>query len=139
MGGGEVWSYPVYRFETEWSMDRVASDTWQVKTTVWMADMDVPPNFVGTRPYPGADGKTFTYSLQGNPRNPSDGEWTGNSRSGRFSHPGRIWYPEATVRNGDRDLVSPGLDRQTVANIIAGSDGTAVRATTPAPAAGSRP
>ena len=57
-------------------------------------------------------------------RDPSDGAWTGASRAGRFAHPGRIWYPEPLVRNADRELVSPGLDRQTVANIINGSDGS---------------
>jgi hypothetical protein len=124
MGGGEVWSYPVYRFETEWAPDPVEADTWRVKTTVWMADMDVPANFVGVKPYPSAAGKTFEYTLTGDPRNPTDGAWTGASRGGRFSHPGRIWYPDAVARNEDRELVSPGLDRQTVINILAGSDGS---------------
>jgi hypothetical protein len=91
-----------------------------------MADMDVAANFVGSKPYPGLAGKTFEYTLQGDPSDPASGAWTGASRSGRFAHPGRIWYPEATVRNGDRELVSPGLDRQTIANILAGSDGSDV-------------
>jgi len=124
MGGGEVWSYPVYRFESEWAPDPIESDVWRVRTTVWMADMDVPANFVGTRPFPGQAGKMFEYTLVGDPRAPSDGAWTGVSRSGRFAHPGRIWYPEPLVRNGDRELVSPGLDYQTVSNILAGSDGS---------------
>jgi hypothetical protein len=95
-----------------------------------MADMDVAPNFVGTKVYPGPAGKTFEYTLQGDPTNPDDGAWTGASRSGRFAHPGRIWYPEPTVRNDqERVLVSPGLDRQTIANILAGSDGSDVTPT----------
>ena len=102
MGGGEVWSYPVYRFESSWSMDPVEQGLWHVKTTVWMADMDVPPGFIGTKPYPGPDGKTLEYTLRDDPRHPTDGAWTGASQSGRFSHPGRIWYPEATVRNAER-------------------------------------
>jgi len=126
MGNGEVWSYPLYRFESQWSVDAVDAEVWHVKTTVWMADMDVASNFVGSKPYPGPAGKTFEYTLQGDPTNPSSGAWAGASRSGRFAHPGRIWYPEPTVRNGDRDLVGPGLDRQTVANILAGSDGSDV-------------
>jgi hypothetical protein len=126
MGDGEFWSYPVYRFESQWSVDAADAELWHVKTTVWMADMDVPPNFVGTRPYPSTTGKTFEYTLQGDPRDPTTGAWTGASRSGRFAHPGRIWYPEATVRNDERDLVSPALDRQTIANILAGSDGSDV-------------
>src|SRR5205807_3392419 len=38
------------------------------------------------------------------------------------------------IRNTDRDLVSPGLDRQTIANILAGSDGRDVTPTPVAPA-----
>jgi hypothetical protein len=144
MGNGEVWSYPLYRFDSQWSLDPLDPEVWHVKTTVWMADMDVAPNFVGTKPYPGPAGKTFEYTLQGDPHDPTSGAWTGASRSGRFAHPGRIWYPEATVRNGDRELVSPGLDRQTIANILAGSDGSDVLdvpLVTPAvrPAAAPRP
>jgi hypothetical protein len=124
MGGGEVWSYPAYRFESEWAMDPDVPGVWRVKTTVWMADMEVPTNFVGLKPFPGPGGKTFEYTLDGDPREPSGGAWTGASRQGRFAHPGRIWYPEPLVRNLDRELVSPALDRETVANIIAGSDGS---------------
>jgi hypothetical protein len=101
-------------------MDAADEALWHVTTTVWMADMDVAPNFIGIKPYPGAAGKTFEYALYGDPRHPDDGIWTGASVRGRFAHPGRIWYPEATVRNDERELVSPGLDRQTIADIIAG-------------------
>ncbi len=129
MANGEVWSYPVYRFESHWTQDATLEGQWRASTTVWMADMDVPANFVGTKPYPGAAGKVFTYMLQGDPRDPSDGAWIGASKTGRFAHPGRIWYPESILRNNeDRDLVSPGLDRKTIANIIAGSDGSDVTA-----------
>jgi hypothetical protein len=124
MANGEAWSYPVYRFESEWTADAQDDTRWHVTTTVWMADMNVPPNFVGTRPYPGPAGKTFQYDLIGNPKHADDGEWTGASRSGRFSHPGRIWYPAARVRNDERELVSPNLDRETLGNIIAGRDNT---------------
>jgi hypothetical protein len=131
LGGGEVWSYPVYRFSSEWSPDAAEADVWHVTTTVWMADMDVPVDFVGTRPFPSATGKTFEYTLRGDPRNPGDGAWTGTSKSGRFAHPGRIWYPEPLVRNAARELVSPGLDRQTVANILSGSDGSGLAGSAP--------
>jgi hypothetical protein len=86
--------------------------------------MEVPPNFVGLKPFPGPAGKTLEYTLEGDPRDPTGGAWSGASQRGRFAHPGRIWYPEPLVRNLDRELVSPGLDRETVANIIAGSDGS---------------
>jgi transglutaminase elicitor len=131
MGQGEVWSYPAYKFESHWTADPTQEGVWRVTTTVWMADMDVSANFVGTKVYPSAAGKTFEYTLQGDPLAPDDGAWSGASRVGRFAHPGRIWYPEPTVRNTERDLVSPGLDRQTIANILAGSDGTDL---TPTPA-----
>jgi hypothetical protein len=130
MGNGEVWSYPAYRFDSHWTPEADHEGVWHVTTTVWMADMDVSPNFVGTKPYPSVAGKTFEYTLQGDPMNPDDGAWSGPNRAGRFAHPGRIWYPEPTVRNADRDLVSPGLDRQTIANILAGSDGSDI---TPSP------
>lgn len=128
LGGGEVWSYPVYRFSSRWQLDPDEGAVWHVTTTVWMADMNVAPDFVGTRPYPSAAGKVFTYTLTGKPTSPDGGEWTGASKSGRFAHPGRIWYPEPLVRNDERDLVSPGLDRETLANILAGSDGTPAEA-----------
>lgn len=118
LGGGQVWSYPVYRFDATWGPDPLVPDVWHVTSTVWMADMDVPVNFVGTKPYPGPQGQTFEYTLQGDPRNPTDGSWTGGSGRGRFAHPGRIWYPEPTLRNTDRELTSPNLDLQTVENIL---------------------
>jgi hypothetical protein len=118
LGDGQLWSYPAYRFESEWGLDPETPGSWRVKTTLWMADMDVPLNFVGTKPYPGANGQTFEYVLYGDPRNPDGGVWTGGSGRGPFAHPGRIWYPEPKLRNMDRDLVSPGLDHQTVQDIL---------------------
>jgi hypothetical protein len=120
LGGGQVWSYPVYRFESEWSPDAGPDDVWHVTTTVWMADTNVPTSFVGTRPYPNPAGMTFTYDLRGDPRHPDDGTWTGASAYGGSAHPGRIWYPDAKVRNDTRDLVSPGLDRTTIGDILNG-------------------
>jgi hypothetical protein len=117
MGGGEVWSYPLYRFATQWAPDEVQDGVWHVTTTVWMADMAVAPNFIGTQPYPGPAGQTFTYDVYGDPRHPDDGAWTGSSSSGRFAHPSRIWYPDARVRNPDPRLVSPGLDYDVLATL----------------------
>jgi hypothetical protein len=118
MGGGEVWSYPVYRFESSWRMDPDIADRWRVTTTVWMADMNVPVGFVGLRAYPGAAGKTFEYTLDGDPWDPTTGTWTGASASGRFAHPGRIWYPNATAQNLDGEWISPHMDRGTLENIL---------------------
>jgi len=80
--------------------------------------MSVPADFMGTRPYPGPNGKTFTYDLRGDPRHPGDGDWTGSSANGRFAHPNRIWYPDARVRNPDPRLVSPGLDREVISTLL---------------------
>jgi Transglutaminase elicitor len=117
-GGGEVWSYPLYRFESEWTADDEEPDLWHVETTVWMADMNVSPTFVGVRPFPSERGLKLTYDLAGDPHKPYYGEWTGDSVSGRFGHPSRIWYPDGVVRNTNRDLVSPGLDRDTIASLL---------------------
>jgi hypothetical protein len=119
MGQGEVWSYPVYKFESEWRMDPDTIGLWHVTTTVWMADMDVPASFVGLQLYPGPAGKTFEYTLEGDPRQPAGGEWTGSSRAGRFAHPGQIWYPDPKLRNVDRELTSPELDLSTIHSILA--------------------
>jgi hypothetical protein len=77
---------------------------------------------VGLKPYPGPAGQTFEYVLHGDPRDPTGGAWTGKSESGRFAHPGRIWYPEPRARNLDRQLASPTLDRETIANILGSMD-----------------
>lgn len=120
LGGGEVWSYPLGQFESEWAPDAVEDGLWHVTTTVWLADMNVPADFVGTRLYPGEAGKTFTYDVHGDPRQPTDGVWTGASADGRFAHPGRIWYPRAgaSAESSTRELVSPGLDRNTLAALL---------------------
>lgn len=95
MGGGEVWNYPVYAFRTEWGPHPTQPDVWEVTTTLWMADAERPADFVGTYPYGGENGKTFTYTLFGDPLDPTGGAWTGASASGRFAQPGKLWYPDA--------------------------------------------
>lgn len=122
LGGGEVWSYPAYRFESAWSADPRQAAIWQVRTTVWMADMEVPPDFIGTRPFPSPSGKVFEYTLVGDPRSPESGEWSGRSagRTPGFSRPGLVWYPEPSVRNLDRELASPDLELAVIREIAAG-------------------
>jgi hypothetical protein len=118
MGGGETWSYPAYRFTSSWKMDPVVPYRWQVTSTVWMADMNVPTGFVGVRTYPGPAGKTFEYTLDGDPWDPTTGAWTGASAQGRFAHPGRVWYPDASSQNLDAQWISPHVDRGTLENIM---------------------
>ena len=127
MGRGETWSYPVYRFTSSWQMDPDVVGRWQVRTTVWMADMDVAPGFVGVRPYPGPAGKSFEYTIEGDPWDPTTGWWTGPSAQGRFAHPGRIWYPDPTTQNLDNHWISPDLDRGTLENILGRRLGQAAR------------
>jgi hypothetical protein len=117
-GNGEVWSYPLYRFESQWTADDEQPDLWHVQTTVWMADMNVSPTFIGTRPFPSDRGLTLTYNLRGDPRNPRGGDWTDESPSGRFIHPNRIWYPDGRLRNSDPRLVSPELHRDILAVLM---------------------
>ena len=125
LGGGETWSYPLDSYQSEWAPDAVEDGLWHVSTTVWMADMNVPPNFVGVKPYPGDAGKVFTYDLRGDPRHPTGGEWTGRSNAGPFAHPGQIWYPKpGSPSPARRELVSPALDRQTLDNILAADEGS---------------
>jgi hypothetical protein len=134
LGGGEVWSYAVYGFQTEWAPDAARDELWHVTTTVWLADTNVPTGFVGTRPYPDPSGKQFTYDLVGDPRHPSSGAWTGASQAGRFAHPNRIWYPNAVARNDQRELVSPALDRATIYAILSSADLDSRAPALPAPA-----
>jgi hypothetical protein len=118
MGGGEVWSYPAYGFESTWTPDPTVPYRWRVRTTLRMADMEVPIEFVGTRPYPGPNGKVFEYTLDGDPENGEAGNWIGPSASGRFAHPGRVWYPSPAHQNLDRQWISPEIDRGTIMNIL---------------------
>jgi hypothetical protein len=118
MGGGELWSYPVYKFDAAWGPDPVVPDRWHVTARIWMADMDVAPDFVGMKPYPASEGKLFTYTLDGDPLDPDGGSWEGPSASGRFAHPGRIWYPDQDHRNLDQEWTSPALDYDTIEKIL---------------------
>lgn len=116
--GEEVWSYPVYRHETAWAPDPVAPGVWHVRATLWMANPNVAPDFVGLQEYPRPEGQVFEYVIEGDPRNPSGGAWVGASERGRFARPGRIWYPEPRVRNLGQQLASPGLDRAVIGRIL---------------------
>lgn len=118
LGGEEVWSYPVYRFETAWRPHPDWPGVWQVTTTLWMAESNVAPDYLGLKPYPGEGGKKLEYLVEGDPRNPTDGQWTGTSLAGRMARPGRIWYPDPGARNLEKQLVSPDLDRGVIDRIL---------------------
>ncbi|MBV8719615.1 MAG: hypothetical protein JOZ65_31470 [Chloroflexi bacterium] len=116
--GGEVWSNPVYRFDTQWVPDSVEAGLWHVETTVWMADSDVPPDLVGIKPFPGPAGQVLRYDLYGDPQDPTDGTWGTKTAADRLGPPSRIWYPSASLRNPQRALVSPALARSTSESIL---------------------
>jgi hypothetical protein len=107
--GDEIWSYPAYKFRLVMGPDPLVPGRWHVRATVWFAAGDVAPGFVGTKPWPGPEGKLFEYFVTGDPRNPIDGAWEGNSVSGFYGHPRYIWYPDPSFRNEPRVLTSPGL------------------------------
>jgi hypothetical protein len=117
----EVWSYPASRFETVIGPDPVEPDVWHVKTTVWLVDNDVLASFVGSRPWPGADGKVMEYTLRGDPNDPKGGAWSSKTDS-RFGRPFMIWYPDPSHRNVDRQLSSPALDYRLLRQITRGPE-----------------
>jgi hypothetical protein len=113
----EVWSYPAYRFDLVMGPDAIAPGVTHVKATVWLADNNVPADFVGVRPWHG-DGQTYEYWIQGPPEAPIGGGWEGASVAGRFAHPSFIWYPDPEHRNLDRVLASPNLNYKTIRKIL---------------------
>lgn len=108
-GPEENWSYPVYRFQTVMGPDPVDPDRTLVRTTLWFATFEVPPDFIGTREWPGPNGRTFTYVLTGPREEPTGGTWTGDSVGGLYGHPGRLWYPDPSTRNQPDPVTSPAL------------------------------
>ncbi len=115
---GGLWSLPAYAFESVWGPDPIDPLVVHVRTTVWMADFNVPADFVGSRPWPGPGGKVFQYTLTGDPAAPSHGDWEGVSLEGAFARPWQLWYPEPRVRNLDRPLTSPALDYALIQRLL---------------------
>lgn len=82
--GEEVWSYPIFKFEMDSS---VAGTRESVRTTVWYADNDVHPDFMGAK----TRRATYTYDLVLDAAGRIvGGEWTGVSRK---DHPKRLAVP----------------------------------------------
>ena len=115
--GDEVWSYPAYKYESVMGPDPLDPDVWHVRTVVWLVDNDVPASFIGARPWPSAEGKAFEYTLHGDPKNPTGGEWSA-ANQGRFGHPYMVWYPDPNRRNVDRQLTSPQLEYGMLRQIL---------------------
>ena len=117
--GEEVWSYPAYRFELTLSPDPENPDATHARALVWLADNDVPADFVGLQPWRG-EPQVYEYRLFGPREAPTGGEWLGASAGGGFARPAQLWYPEPRVRNLERELASPNLDYQTLKRILRG-------------------
>jgi len=116
--GEEVWSYPAFKYELVMGPDAARPDVWHVRTVVWFVDNDVPATFVGGRPWPAPEGKVFEYSLFGDPRNPSGGEWGPLATPGGFGRPYMLWYPDPQRRNEGRQLTPPALDYTVIQRIV---------------------
>lgn len=120
-GASQIFNYPAYRFRVAYGPDAADPAKTHVRATVWFADYDVDPNFVGTKNWPNDNGKVYEYYIVGDRQNPSGGAWQGVSANGRlYSRPWRIWYPNPISRNDSRPLVSPQLDYAVIKAIIAG-------------------
>jgi hypothetical protein len=101
--------------------DPAEPDTWHVKTTVWLVDNEVPAGFVGSRPWPSAEGKVFEYTLVGDPHTPTGGS-SSPTTNGRIGRPFMVWYPDPGHRNVGRQLSSPALDYTLLRRIVRGGD-----------------
>lgn len=85
----EVWNYPAYRFRMTGTTDPRDWRITHITITLWFADDDVVPHFVGTKGFT----RTFTYWVQGDPREVMGSvaaDWTGESVR---NHPQFVWHP----------------------------------------------
>ena len=120
----QVFNYPAYRFRLVYLPDEKDPALTHVRANVWFADYNVSPNFVGMKNWPNDDGRLYEYTISGDRKNPTSGAWEGLSANGdRFSHPWRVWYPNALSRNTSRPLTSPSLDYQLIQSILGGRTG----------------
>jgi hypothetical protein len=85
----EVWNYPAYAFAMKGTTSVLDPRYTIVTTTVWFADDSVAPDFVNS-PDPKTFVKTYTYWVLGDPAQPEDAGWLGDSR---LDHPQFVWHP----------------------------------------------
>jgi hypothetical protein len=115
----QVFNFPAYRFRLVYGPDPTDPARTHVRATLWFADYNVDPNFVGLKHWPNDQGRTYEYYIVGDRNDPSGGAWEGVSASGaRYSRPWRIWYPSPQVRNESRPLASPDLEYEVVRGIV---------------------
>lgn len=115
----QVWNYPAFRVRLAYTPDAADPARTHVAATVWYAGNMVPPDFVGTQPWPSPAGVTYTYSLLGDPEYPVGGEWEGESAGdGDLSRPSLVWFPDPNRRVPG--LAPPGLRYDAIRAITAG-------------------
>jgi hypothetical protein len=87
--GGEVWSYPVYAYRIEYARQG-DSDDYTARLTLWLADDEVPADFVGLQPR--RQDYRFAFRMSEGAVVAGSGRWLGLSRE---DHPGLAWCPIA--------------------------------------------
>lgn len=113
----QVWNYPLVRARLAYVPDAAAADVTHVAATVWLASDAVPAGYLGTQLWPSAEGLLYTYSVVGDPGNPTAATWEGTSAGpGSTARPSMVWYPDPTWRYSP-PLTPPGLDYATVQRI----------------------
>lgn len=104
--GPEVWNFPVYAYRVEYRPDGRGGEH-RATMTLWLADNDVAPDFVGLKV------RRHTYSFRFRMVNGSvvagSGRWDGSSKD---DHPDFAWYPFVAVPE------NPELDYVTVRKLL---------------------
>lgn len=86
--GPQVWSYPAFKYHL--SYQPVGGNTYQAQLSMWVANFQVNPDFVGTLPE--EHDYTFTFQANGTQLVQGSDQWTGASVQ---DHPDFAWYPTA--------------------------------------------
>ncbi len=89
----QVWNYPLYRYEFEYTEDSQYSNVTHVYAKIYYADDAVKADFVGVEPLV----KEYTYWLQTQGNQIVDGGWEGDSTE---DHPDFIWVPDGRDPDG---------------------------------------
>ena len=103
--GDEVWNYPVYQYEVNYT--EVGNGVINGTMDLVVADDDVEPDYLGTQP--GVYSYTFTCRMQNGSMVSGSGRWTGDSVD---DHPDFAWYPYVARAE------NPGIDAARVSQIV---------------------
>jgi len=89
--GPEVWNYPVYAYRVEYQPDGEGGEC-RATMTLWLADNDVAPNFVGLKVR--RHTYSFRFRLISGAVVSGSGRWDGISKD---DHPDFAWFPFVAV------------------------------------------